>query len=167
MPDTSRTNPRASPPQNPHFSSGFLPGEPQESANPLVSEFRWCQAPKGLATRRQLRAMGLRPEDKSRPPGSSAAAAAASPGSTESTSPCRRAHRPWLRRQHWTAPWRPVPHVHAACAAVLLFGFPYTRLLSLTIHDVIVSDDGVEISIDGHSLRLPPRVDQLLLEQGK
>jgi hypothetical protein len=57
--------------------------------------------------------------------------------------------------------------VRTVGALVLLFGFPYTRLLGLTIHDVIVSGDAVELSIDGHSLRLPPRVDQLLFEQRK
>ncbi|MDW4901339.1 hypothetical protein RB625_23280 [Streptomyces californicus] len=57
--------------------------------------------------------------------------------------------------------------VRTVGALVLLFGFPYTRLLGLTIHDVIVSGDAVELSIDGHSLRLPPKVDQLLLEQRK
>jgi hypothetical protein len=57
--------------------------------------------------------------------------------------------------------------VRTVGALVLLFGFPYTRLLGLTIHDVIVSGDAVELGIDGHSLRLPPRVDQLLLEQRK
>ncbi|MEU2308790.1 hypothetical protein [Streptomyces misionensis] len=57
--------------------------------------------------------------------------------------------------------------VRAVGALVLLFGFPYTRLLGLTTHDVIIGGDVVELSIDGHSLRLPPRVDQLLLEQRK
>ncbi|WTD01453.1 hypothetical protein OH717_02145 [Streptomyces albidoflavus] len=50
---------------------------------------------------------------------------------------------------------------------VLLFGFPYTRLLGLTTHDVIIGGDVVELCIDGHTLRLPPRGDQLLLEQWK
>lgn len=57
--------------------------------------------------------------------------------------------------------------VRTVGALLLLFGFPYTRLLGLTIHDVIVSGDAVELSIDGHRLRLPPSVDQLLLEQRK
>ncbi|MFE7749893.1 RRQRL motif-containing zinc-binding protein [Streptomyces sp. NPDC057428] len=34
---------------------------PSDPANPLVSIYRWRLAPDGYATRRQLRALGLRP----------------------------------------------------------------------------------------------------------
>ncbi|MFC8201533.1 RRQRL motif-containing zinc-binding protein [Streptomyces sp. NPDC057298] len=61
MPDTSRTNPRASQPQNPHPTSGFLAGEPSDSTNPLVSEFDRGACPDHLATRRQLRDRSVSP----------------------------------------------------------------------------------------------------------
>ncbi|WUP21776.1 hypothetical protein OG798_24625 [Streptomyces sp. NBC_00271] len=38
-----------------------MPHEPSDSTNPLVSAYPYRLAPKGLATRRQLRARGLRP----------------------------------------------------------------------------------------------------------
>ncbi|MFZ3492295.1 RRQRL motif-containing zinc-binding protein [Streptomyces sp. 5.8] len=61
MPDTSRPNPSASPLQNPRSTSRFLPGDPSDAANPLVSEHDRGALPKGLLTRRQLRAKGLSP----------------------------------------------------------------------------------------------------------
>ncbi|MFE2491754.1 RRQRL motif-containing zinc-binding protein [Streptomyces mirabilis] len=42
-------------------TSRFASGRPSESANPPVSAYDWGIAPEGLATRRQLRALGLRP----------------------------------------------------------------------------------------------------------
>ncbi|WP_331751444.1 RRQRL motif-containing zinc-binding protein [Streptomyces sp. NBC_00715] len=39
----------------------FRREHPSDSSNPLVSQYDWGTAPEGLATRRQLRAMGLRP----------------------------------------------------------------------------------------------------------
>ncbi|MFD5588965.1 RRQRL motif-containing zinc-binding protein [Streptomyces sp. NPDC127063] len=54
-------NPRASPLQNPHPTSGFLSREPSESANPLVSEYDAGACPGHLLTRRQLREHGVSP----------------------------------------------------------------------------------------------------------
>lgn len=42
-------------------TSRFASGRPSESANPLVSEYDRSAVPEGLATRRQLRDMGLSP----------------------------------------------------------------------------------------------------------
>jgi hypothetical protein len=40
-----------------------------------------------------------------------------------------------------------------------------TRLLSLTVHDVLVSDAAVELAIEGHTLRRPPVIDQPHLDR--
>ncbi|MFF5157946.1 RRQRL motif-containing zinc-binding protein [Streptomyces sp. NPDC000348] len=61
MPQPPRTNPRASSRHNPPSASAFPTRRPSDPANPPASSFRWKQAPKGPATRRRLRAMGLRP----------------------------------------------------------------------------------------------------------
>ncbi|MFF4137970.1 RRQRL motif-containing zinc-binding protein [Streptomyces mirabilis] len=42
-------------------SRGFRREHPSDSSNPLASAYDWGTAPEGLATRRQLRALGLRP----------------------------------------------------------------------------------------------------------
>ncbi|WP_323187118.1 RRQRL motif-containing zinc-binding protein [Streptomyces sp. NBC_00365] len=54
-------NPRGTPRPEPSPSSGFRREHPSDSSNPLVSAYDWGTAPEGLATRRQLRALGLRP----------------------------------------------------------------------------------------------------------
>ncbi|MFE2672024.1 RRQRL motif-containing zinc-binding protein [Streptomyces mirabilis] len=61
MPQPPRTNPRASSPHNPPSASAFPTRRPSDPANRLVSAYDWGTAPEGLATRRQLRALGLRP----------------------------------------------------------------------------------------------------------
>ncbi|MBO8194544.1 hypothetical protein ITI46_23215 [Streptomyces oryzae] len=43
------------------MTSEFAHRPPSDSPNPLVSTYPWRYAPDGYATRRQLRAMGLRP----------------------------------------------------------------------------------------------------------
>ncbi|MFE7077241.1 RRQRL motif-containing zinc-binding protein [Streptomyces sp. NPDC057620] len=57
----TKANPRGTPFQDHHSPSGFSPEHRPDSSNPLVSTFRWKQAPPGLATRRQLRERGLCP----------------------------------------------------------------------------------------------------------
>lgn len=57
--------------------------------------------------------------------------------------------------------------VHARAASrrphgLLLFGLQDTRLLGLTLHDIIDNDTVVALSLNGHRLPLPPEVAQLV-----
>ncbi|MFB7333796.1 hypothetical protein ACFC00_19440 [Streptomyces adustus] len=52
--------------------------------------------------------------------------------------------------------------VRTAGALALLFGLQYTRLLELTVHDVIDDDTVVALNLGGHRLPLPPEVAQLV-----
>ncbi|MEU8653684.1 RRQRL motif-containing zinc-binding protein [Streptomyces sp. NPDC048737] len=61
MSQTAKANSCGTPSQDHHPFSGFSPEHRSDPSNPSVSVFCWKQASTGLATRRQLRAMGLRP----------------------------------------------------------------------------------------------------------
>ncbi|WP_406078601.1 hypothetical protein OG337_27870 [[Kitasatospora] papulosa] len=52
--------------------------------------------------------------------------------------------------------------VRTAGALALLFGLQHTRLLELTVYDVIDDDTVVTLDLHGHRLPLPPRVAQLV-----
>jgi hypothetical protein len=52
--------------------------------------------------------------------------------------------------------------VRTAGALTLLFGLQHTKLLELTVHDVIDDDTVVALNLDGHRLPLPPEVARLV-----
>jgi hypothetical protein len=52
--------------------------------------------------------------------------------------------------------------VRTAGALTLLFGLQHTRLLELTVHDIIDDDTVVALNLNGHRLPLPPEVAQLV-----
>ncbi|MEU9224331.1 hypothetical protein AB0D40_08180 [Streptomyces massasporeus] len=52
--------------------------------------------------------------------------------------------------------------VRTAGALTLLFGLQHTRLLELTLHDIIDNDTYVTLNLNGHRLPLPPEVGQLV-----
>ncbi|MFD5233363.1 hypothetical protein ACFWJ5_33530 [Streptomyces qaidamensis] len=52
--------------------------------------------------------------------------------------------------------------VRTAGALTLLFGLQHTRLLELTLHDIIDDDTVVALNLNGHRLPLPPEVAQLV-----
>ncbi|WP_319754782.1 RRQRL motif-containing zinc-binding protein [Streptomyces sp. AK02-04a] len=56
-----KPNPRRIPDQDHPIPRRFSPEHRPDPSNPLVSAYDWGTAPEGLATRRQLRALGLRP----------------------------------------------------------------------------------------------------------
>ncbi|WP_405512321.1 hypothetical protein [Streptomyces canus] len=63
----AKANPRGTPSQDHHTPSGFSPEHRPDPSNPLVSEHDRGAIPEGLATRRQLRDMGLSPGDNDGP----------------------------------------------------------------------------------------------------
>ncbi|MEU3891309.1 hypothetical protein [Streptomyces sp. NPDC029041] len=48
---------------------------------------------------------------------------------------------------------------------VLLMGLQVTRILELTIDDVVVQDSAVQLKLDGGFLKLPPRLAHLVRQQ--